>query len=178
MTEKDFIIASVDDLVRTFPNTRVRYENHELSNTHFVEVVPNELYRLNDDYQKWEEGIVFKFINLFPSQNICFISDDDIVGIENVDYEMKGELYDLIYSYNQQNYQVIEVKNFTKINADNLFNNIVVVETPILLNEVTDFSFNISNVENVPTDLSSYYYVTVKSAALQNPGNTQYAMAA
>lgn len=82
MTERDFIINSINELVFLFPNTKVRYENHFLSNTHFVEVVPNEVYRLNKEYQKWEENITFKFIQLFPTQNICFISDDAIIGLE------------------------------------------------------------------------------------------------
>ena len=84
----------------------------------------------------------------------------------------------MIYSYKQQNYQDIEVRNFTNINIDNSFNHIVFIETHMLLNEVTDFSINISIVEGFPTDLSSYYYMTAQLAQVQNPRNTQYAKAA
>ena len=102
MKEKDFIIESINELVKKFANTRVRYENHKLSNTHFVEVVPSIVYHVNEKYREWEENIISLFIEKFPNQNICFISDDAMVGIENVEYEAKGLLYELSFSFDQK----------------------------------------------------------------------------
>ena len=111
MTPQDFIINSLNGLVMEFPYVRARYENHLLSNAHFVEVVPNEVYRLNEEYQKWEEKVTFQFIEKFPSENLCFISDDAIVGIGNIDYEAKGELFELDLYYSGGNFNTaIEVK--------------------------------------------------------------------
>jgi hypothetical protein len=93
MTPKDFIIKSINDLVIEFPNTRARYENHQLSNTHFIEIVPNEVYYLNENYQKQEEEIVFRFIEKFPTQNLCFITDDAMVGIAKIDYQAQGSSF-------------------------------------------------------------------------------------
>lgn len=177
MTEKDFLLQSIDDLVKTFPNTRVRYENHSLSNTHFVEVVPNEVYRLNAEYQKWEENIVFQFIQLFPTQNICFISDDAIVGIENIEYEAKGVLYDLLFSFNQACYQTVEVTNFHTTYYGQPFSEIIVGQPSDVLTGITDLSFNISNIFLPISNGLSTCFDTIRPA-IENAGNTQYAMAA
>ena len=34
-----------------------------------------------------------RFIEFFPTQNICFISDDALVGIENAELTLYGEQY-------------------------------------------------------------------------------------
>lgn len=145
MKARDFIINKINDLVIVFPNIRVRYENHHLSNSHFVEVVPNEVYRLNKEYQLWEEEVVFKFIENYPDQNLCFITDDALVGIETIDYEAKGELYDILYSINDGCYQRVDVTNIHTAIYGQSFFPIIIEQPPIVYSTVTGISFNTSN---------------------------------
>jgi hypothetical protein len=102
MDAKEFITNKINELVSIFPTTRCRYEHHFLSNSHFIEVIPNEIYHLDDKFSTWEEDITFEFIKAFPDQNICFISDDATVSVSNIDYERKGILFDIPFTINQQ----------------------------------------------------------------------------
>lgn len=145
MTPKEYIINCAKELVKSFPNTKVRYENHELSNTHFIEVVPNEVYNLNTEYKIWEENIVFDFIAKFPNQNICFLSDDAIVGIDNSEFELKGVLYDLLFSFNKNCYQRLDTIKI--IQTDQLFpllSDFSISQPTTVLSGITGLSFNIS----------------------------------
>lgn len=177
MKEKEFIIDIVKNLVKVFPSTKVRYENHLLSNTHFIEVVPSDFYKLNEEFLKWEEEAIFNFINQFPDQNISFISDDDIVGVENIDYEIKGELYDLLHSYNNQNYNDIEVVLLNNSNLDNSLASINNIDTRVLLNDIYDYSFNFSR-QNLDKTLVSFKDLVSDKQTVHNPTNIQYALAA
>ena len=90
----EFIKSELNSFIKNFPKTRVRYENDTYSNTHSIEVVPNDIYRLDKDYIAWEEHFFDNFITIFPDQNICFISDDAIVGLDKVDFELFGKEFE------------------------------------------------------------------------------------
>jgi hypothetical protein len=95
MTSKEFVTQELGDFIKKFPQVRVRYEFHEMSNAHFIEVVPNDVYSLNEDYISWEIDMWDRFVNLYPVEGICFISDDALVGIENAMYIKEGLDYAL-----------------------------------------------------------------------------------
>ena len=94
----EYIKSELNNFITKFPKTRVRYENDNNSNTHSIEVVPNEIYRLDKDYIIWEDIFFDAFINEFPNQNICFISDDAIVGLDKIDFELCGKEYMSIFN--------------------------------------------------------------------------------
>ncbi len=166
MTAKDFTINIINNLVKMFPNTRVRYENHQLSNTHFVEVIPNEVYRLNEEFQKWEDETLFKFIEKYPDQNLCFISDDAIVGIENIEYETKGVLFDLPYSFN-----VKMVNNVQPIS------HIIVGQPTMVLSDITELSFNISK-NSFLNNNGIIACIDSNSSVIEKVGESNFATAA
>lgn len=98
MLPKDYIISELESFMNDFPKTRVRYEHDNSSETHFIEIVPNEIYHLDAKYLQWESEMFDRFIELFPEENICFISDDALVGLDKVDFELKGADYVSLYS--------------------------------------------------------------------------------
>jgi hypothetical protein len=101
MTPQEYITHALNDFIVKFPQTRVRYEFDSLSDVHFIEVVPNNVYHLDEAYIAWESDLYDRFISLYPDQNICFISDDALVGLENVQLELIGSIFDIIYSTNR-----------------------------------------------------------------------------
>ena len=109
MTPNAFIISKLQSFIYDFPQTRVRYEHDKLSDTHFVEVVPNKVYYLNDKYIEWESNMFDEFVKRFPLENIGFISDDAIVGIDHADFELKGIYFEMPYSSDMNN-TIIEAK--------------------------------------------------------------------
>ena len=100
MNPYEYIISDLKNFILEFPETRVRYEHDNSSETHFIEVVPNEVYHLNADYLKWEGEMFDRFIKLFPEQNICIISDDALVGLDKIDFELRGNQYVSIHTPN------------------------------------------------------------------------------
>ncbi len=91
------IISELEIFIKIFSNVRVRYEYNESTLTHIIEIVPNEVYYFNHEYISWESKLFDKFINLYPTENICFISDDVLVGIKNEIYSKEGLDYTAFY---------------------------------------------------------------------------------
>ncbi|NDP28284.1 MAG: hypothetical protein GZ087_12785 [Flavobacterium sp.] len=89
----EFIKSELKNFIIEFPKTRVRYEMDDNSSTHSIEVIPNEIYRLDKNYIIWEDNFFDEFINQYPDQSICFISDDAIVGLDKIDFELSGREY-------------------------------------------------------------------------------------
>jgi len=90
MNAKEHIRKELECLLDKFPQVIVRYEYDAMAEAHFVEVTPSDTYHNDNNYIKQEEDITDRFINLFPTQNICFVSDDSIVGIRNAEYTLGG----------------------------------------------------------------------------------------
>jgi hypothetical protein len=82
MTSQEYIISELNKFIVNFPQTTIRYEFDQLSDVHFLEVVPNSVYHLDEKYCAWENEMYDRFIASYPDQNICFISDDAIVGLD------------------------------------------------------------------------------------------------
>jgi hypothetical protein len=85
ISPQKYIIKKLKQLSKRFPNISIRYSYHALSNGHFVEVTPRKVYRSDEAYIDWERKMTDKFIERYPYEGICFISDDAICGIENGD---------------------------------------------------------------------------------------------
>lgn len=90
MEAKEFIYQELKKFVKHFPKTRIRYEYDDSAMVHVVEVLPNEVYNLDNDYIQWENNFWEQFVLKFPAENICFISDDDVIGIENHEFIFEG----------------------------------------------------------------------------------------
>lgn len=93
MNASEYIISELEIFIKKFSKVRIRYEYDKMSCSHFVEVVPNEIYHLDENYIKWESEMFDKFIEHYPYENICFISDDDLVGIGNTEWTICGKNY-------------------------------------------------------------------------------------
>jgi hypothetical protein len=93
MTSQEYIKNELEIFIKNFPKVRVRYEYDKNADIHFIEVVPNEVYHLDNEYIAWERDMDNEFIKRYPMQNICFISDDALVGIENAEYILCGLEY-------------------------------------------------------------------------------------
>ncbi|MBP9019735.1 MAG: hypothetical protein ABFC18_00445 [Rikenellaceae bacterium] len=101
MTPQEHIIQALNDFIIKFPQTRVRYEYDPLSDVHFIEVIPNKVYHLDKDYIDWENHMYDEFVSSHPDQNICFISDDAVIRLKNVQLELIGTFFDISYSTNR-----------------------------------------------------------------------------
>lgn len=99
MAYKEFIINKINNLVEHFPSIKVSYEDHSISGTQMIEVIPSNFYWNDDAFQTIENEIVLEFCSLFPDQTLCFITEDARVGLGNIDYEKAGKKYDEYLAY-------------------------------------------------------------------------------
>lgn len=90
MEAKNFIYQELNEFIKLFPKTRIRYEYDDSAFVHIVEVSPKEVYDSNSDYIQWENNFWGQFVSKFPAENICFISDDDVVDIKNPELTLTG----------------------------------------------------------------------------------------
>lgn len=166
MEAKDQILAEIKKIVLKFPTVKVRYENDFLSNAHFLEVSANENFNFQSkDYLGFIEDVTFRFIGMFPLQNISFISEDSLVGLDKVDFELKGVLYRSIYVgdfLDNKNYEVGDVysSNFYKGS---------------LINTITHFSYPWITKDQ---SLSSNKAVNDKFEISKMIGDSNYSLAA
>ena len=178
MIAKDWIVKEIKDLVLLMPHLRVRYENHLISNTHFLEVVPNSVFYLDEQYKTWEEEVTFKFIENFPNQNICFISDDAIVGIEHIDFEIAGKLFDLFYTENINSYHLVDKVNFVNSAFEIFDASPVVTENPqVILTDLSSLSLKYSFDYLVQPPPLAFQEI-IKKSLIENAGENTYALAA
>ncbi len=92
MKSEDYIKKVIDNLVIKYPFSKCRYENHWVSESHFIEITPMELIN-NYEFQDFQIKTISDFIDKFPFENLTFISDDDVTQIEMVTYEKTGKAY-------------------------------------------------------------------------------------
>lgn len=83
MSPKSFTTSKLSQFVLLFPSTRVRYEYDTLSDVHFIEIIPNEVYHSDKGYINWEVSFYDEFVSLFPDESISFITDDALISLKN-----------------------------------------------------------------------------------------------
>lgn len=91
--ENQHCVNIANELVQKFPDTKVKFENHQMSNTFFFELISNSDIKLKEEFINWETDTLMKLIEDFPNKNSCFLYQDSLIKIESVDYEVEGETY-------------------------------------------------------------------------------------
>jgi hypothetical protein len=139
MGAKDFIFDELNAFIKRFTKTRIRYEYDQNALVHVVEVLPNEVYRLDENYINWENDFYNRFVVQFPCENICFVSDDALIGIENPELVIEGLEYAPITFLN-------ETPNVFYTNVFNSMNKLFERVTYTEYNKTENFTqFNIPN---------------------------------
>ena len=100
MEAQEYIIKELESFIKRFTKVRVRYEYDERAVVHTIEVLPNEVYHLDEEYISWERQMFEDFIERYPDENIGFITGDALVGVENPLYIKEGLDYS-IFSRNE-----------------------------------------------------------------------------
>ena len=86
-TAKEFLIDNLNRLSELFSEIHIRYEYRKNTNSHIIEVIPLSVFYKNKDYIKAEIWLEKQFENLFPDEDIVFISENSLTQIKNAEYE-------------------------------------------------------------------------------------------
>jgi hypothetical protein len=164
MKSIEFVKSELSAFIHQFPKTRVRLEIDTDSKSHYVEIVPNEVYNLDSNYIVWESEVFDNFIEKFPDENIYFISDDALVGLDRIDFELIGIAYKSILSINNEFVQNInQIVNWINIKNLPVFSGL---STYRYDTEIISGSFGSSissSYQNTITELNDFSSKTVNT---------------
>lgn len=85
MRSVDLIIKELKHISNTIEGVEIRYEFDKCNLIHLIEVKPLDLFENNSAYLDKEIELEDKFFELFPKENLVFISEDSLSKIENPD---------------------------------------------------------------------------------------------
>ena len=124
MKSKDYIRSKLNSFIKSFSQTKVCYQFDENLMTHYIKVVSNSIHHNDKRYIDWELKLYDEFVEIFPGENICFISDDS----DDIDYELMGSSFidDSMFNTNNTFKNIHEHINLDKELLDR--SNISVVE--------------------------------------------------
>ena len=83
MNSSEYIISRLKQLACNIPNIQIRYEFRIITQTHIVEVLPLIFFKENEQYINEEVKLETDFEQLYPSENIVFISESSLTEIRN-----------------------------------------------------------------------------------------------
>ena len=89
MKAKEFITEKLKELFELFENIQIRYEYRNSTNSHIIEIKPKSLFEEDEAYMEMEADLEKEFEQLFPSENIVFISEGSITEIKDAVFELK-----------------------------------------------------------------------------------------
>jgi len=115
MKSIDYIKKELTILYNSNSSIEIRYEYNFLSNMHMIEIKPQELFE-SSEFMQIEENFETSFIELFPGEELLFISSESISKIENSILELQGKVlqHDFL--------QIDDIKitsNITPVKSDN-----------------------------------------------------------
>ncbi|HQB77933.1 MAG TPA: hypothetical protein PLJ52_06265 [Tenuifilaceae bacterium] len=99
MKAQEFLIEKLRGLSSKYEEVKIRYEYRANTQSHIIEIIPLSFFDKNAEYLLDEANIERHFEELYPSQNIVFISEGSLIEIRNADLELG---YDkLVFDYNK-----------------------------------------------------------------------------
>jgi len=88
-----FLKEELKLLVLSYPEIKVSYQFDKISMTHLVEIDYIAAWLQKDKLEKSKFEITQEFITKFPSDCICWISDNEFVSIDEAEAIFVGHLY-------------------------------------------------------------------------------------
>lgn len=88
MTAQGFIEEKLRALALKFIDIKIRYEYRANTYSHLIEIIPLSFFEGNKDYFEDEAKIEDEFEQLFPTENIVFISEGSLTAIKKADLEL------------------------------------------------------------------------------------------
>ena len=88
MNAKDFIEEKLHDIATNLFGVQIRYEFRNSTRSHIIEIRPISIFEENAIYREYESNIEAEFEQLFPEENIVFISEGSLTQIKKIDLEI------------------------------------------------------------------------------------------
>lgn len=105
MKSKQYLLEKLQELSLNFKDIKIRYEHRLNTSSHLIEVIPLAIFQSNEEYMLAEANLEDEFENLFPQEDIVFVSEDSLteikrpdllLGYESVTFENQSSSAELI----------------------------------------------------------------------------------
>jgi len=119
MSAKEFLTDKLKKMSLKFKDIKIRYEYRKSTMSHIVEVIPLLIFNNDEEYMRVEFELEEEFENLFPDEDIVFVSEDSLTEIKNPDLVLGYDYKSIIdnFSYNVEDIE-LNVNGFTdKVNS-------------------------------------------------------------
>lgn len=140
MESIDFLNKRLSDIFMSLPYLEIRYEFRTHVNTHVIEVKPPHCFERDNDYVNKQIDLEEDFEGLFPHEEIVFLTDNELITIENPILELgvnKDDIAPVELDYDHLFFS-------TPNEEDLLFDSKDVVAYEINTEIENDFKFSIS----------------------------------
>lgn len=117
MKAADFVKSKIDSLVSTIPFIKCSYEFDQDAIVHLIKVEPLNVYKSNEKYLELESEIIFDFIEQYPYENICFVSNSSLVSVNNPSYVKCGNSFVGMNFVQVSNMDIIQIGSNQKISS-------------------------------------------------------------
>ncbi len=87
MDPKIHLVEKLEELASNFPHVQIKYAYNELIETHVVELTPEYEYYNNVALDDAWFPISLEFMEIFPEENISFVSSDSSLSIGKPEFE-------------------------------------------------------------------------------------------
>ena len=87
MKPSDFLLSSLENIAKDFPQVHIKYAYNNIINTHIVELLPLEEYNNNSKLDDAWIPLSFNFRKKFPDEEITFLSSDSTLSVETPIFE-------------------------------------------------------------------------------------------
>jgi hypothetical protein len=84
----EFIKSKLDLLHNKFPFLSIKYQLDNILGDHIVKILPRNTFEYDEMYGEMELDIAMEFRREFPADNLIFISEDSLIDIVSVDFEI------------------------------------------------------------------------------------------
>lgn len=139
---RDYIIGKMSELVNKFTNAKVSYGYDAMADTHLIKVVPEEVSK-KDVFYDWLNEFYLESIKNYPDEDITVFSEDEILNVENLVYEIEGEFYE---EFNNAKVNLNDIIQ-TSINVDTSYTFVFdgLNAAPVHIDEKIDYVHNYIN---------------------------------
>ena len=88
MKANEFLIDKLKQLAAKFEEIQIRYEFRDTTQSHLVEIIPLRIFEENEAYMQEEAKLEAEFEQLYPTEEIIFISEGSLTEIITAELEL------------------------------------------------------------------------------------------
>lgn len=90
MGAKEFLKNKLQVIFSKFDNIEIRYEYNKGTSVHVVEILPIDVFE-SHSYMDEEVALESEFEQLYPNEEVLFISSESLTEIKNPEYSFGAE---------------------------------------------------------------------------------------